>query len=143
MRVRTASGLDVEHPLDREGLIDNTLTVIVGMVGGVVIGIVGTFVLLVVTESLWSIPLGLVAWLGSTAYLVRRRFLLDAVAKAAYGVALVLLSVPVVALVLEGDLPTRGGVFITLLLVMAVPAGIAAAIGWVASRFVPSGDDRP
>lgn len=137
MNVSTASGTPVEHPLDPDGVVDNTLTVLVGILGGIVIGVVGTFVLLLLTESLWALAFGIAAWLGATAYLVRRRFVLDAVAKGAYGVAVVLLLVPVLAIVVDGGILERGGIFVVLLLVVVVPAGIAAGIGWFASRYVP------
>lgn len=135
--VATATSTPVEHPLDPEGPIDDTLTVIVGVLGGIFIGLVGTFVLLFLTQSLWSLLLGFVAWLGSTAYLVRRRYLLDTVSKTAYGIAAVFLTLPLIVVVLEGDLLTRTGVFVGLLVVVSIPAALAAAVGWFASRYVP------
>lgn len=130
-----------DQVLDPDGLVDNTLTSVVGIAGGLVVGFVGTVVLLVLTESAWAVVFGLVAWLGATAYLVRRRTVQAAVAKSGYAVALVLLLVPVVAVspfvTVEGGLGGRGSLFVVLLLVVAVPAGIAAAVGWVASQFVP------
>lgn len=135
--VLTASGTPVEHPLDPDGIMDNTLTVIVGLLGGLIVGVVGTIVLLFLTENLWGVGFGLVVWLGATAYLVRRRYLLDAVAKTAYSIAIVLLFVPLLALVLDGGLLARGGIFVLLLLIVGIPAGIAAGIGWFASRYVP------
>jgi hypothetical protein len=82
-------------------------------------------------------------WLVATAYLVRRRTVQGAVSKAGYAVALVLLSVPLVALSpfadIDGGLSGRGGLFVVLLVFVVVPAGIAATVGWVAGRFVPEG----
>ncbi|MFB6135848.1 MAG: zinc ribbon domain-containing protein [Halobacteriaceae archaeon] len=124
-----------------DGLVDDTLTVVVGIGGGIVVGAVGTAVLLLVTESGWALVLSLAAWLGVTAYLVRRRTVQDAVSKSGYAVAIVLSLVPVIALSpavsVDGGSGGRGGLFLVLLLFSAVPAGIAAAIGWAASRFVP------
>ena len=37
--------------LDPDGIVDNTLTVVVGIAGGVVVGIVGTIALLVIPEA--------------------------------------------------------------------------------------------
>lgn len=126
-----------------DGLVDDTLTVAVGIAGGIVIGLVGTVVLGIVTESGWAVAFGMVAWLGATAYLVRRRTVQAAVAKSGYGIALVLLSVPVIAFSpltsVDGGLGERGGLFVVLLVFVAVPAGVAAAVGWIASRFVPEG----
>jgi hypothetical protein len=39
----------------------------------------------------------------------------------------------------EGGLEGRIGGFVVLLVFVAVPAGIAAVVGFVASRFVPGG----
>jgi hypothetical protein len=134
---------DSEQLLAPDGLVDNTLTALVGIVGGVVVGVVGTIVLGFVTGSGWAVVFGLVAWLGATAYLVRCRTVQAAVAKSSYGVALVLLLVPVIALSpvspVDGGIEERGGLFLVLFVFVAVPAGIAATIGWVASRFVPEG----
>ena len=127
--------------LDDDGLVDNTLTVLVGIAGGIVVGLVGTGVLLAVTGSASALLFGLLAWLGSTAYLVRRRTVQGAVSKAGYAVAVVLLAVPFVAVSpvvdVEGGLEGRVGGFVVLLVLVAVPAGIAAVVGFVASRFVP------
>lgn len=125
-----------------EGLVDDTLTVLVGILGGIVVGAVGTVVLVIVTGSGWAIVFGLASWLGATAYLVRRRTVQGAVAATGYAVAIVLLAVPVIALSpvveVDGGIGERGGLFLVLLVFAAVPAGIAAAIGWVASQFVPA-----
>jgi hypothetical protein len=125
--------------LDPEGLIDDTLTVMVGFGGGLVVGFVGTLVLVAVTESVWAFPVGIIAWLLATAYLVRRRTVQEAVAKAAYGVALVLVLVPLVAFSpgSGGGLVERVTEFGGLLLVAAVPAALAAGVGFLVSRFVP------
>ncbi|MEF8756705.1 MAG: zinc ribbon domain-containing protein, partial [Halobacteriales archaeon] len=93
-----AAGGDTEQLLAPDGLLDDTLTVLVGIVGGIVVGLVGTSVLLAVTGSGWAVLLGLIAWLGATAYLVRRPTVQGAVAKSGYAVAVVLLLVPVIAL---------------------------------------------
>lgn len=135
--VATASGQPVEHPLDPEGVMDNTLTVIVGILGGFIIGTVGTILLLFLTESGLGVLFGLAVWLGGTAYLVRRRYLMDAVSKTAYGICLILLAVPVVSLAFDGTLASRGVAFSVLFLIVIVPAAITAGIGWFTSRYVP------
>jgi hypothetical protein len=135
----TAGGSD--QVLDPDGIVDNTLTVVVGIGGGMVVGFVGTAVLLALTGSGWAALFGLVTWLGSTAYLVRRRTVQGAISKGAYAVAVVLLVVPLVALSplasMDGGMVERGSLFVVLLVFVAVPAGIAALVGWVASKFVP------
>lgn len=137
----TSLDRDDERLLDPDGVVDNTLTAVVGIVGGLVVGIVGSIVLGVVTQSGWGYLLGVVAWLGSTAYLVRRRTVQGAISATGYAVTIVLLSVPVIALsplvAVDGGASERGGTFLVLLVFVAVPAAIAAAVGWVASRYVP------
>ena len=136
-----AAGRETEQLLAPDGLLDNTLTVLVGIVGGIVVGVIGTSVLLALTGSGWAVLLGLVAWLGATAYLVRRSTVQEAVAKSGYATAAVLLLVPVIALSpvlgVDGGIQERGGLFVVLAVFVGLPAGIAAAFGWVASRFVP------
>ena len=127
--------------LDPDGIVDNTLTVVVGILGGIVIGVVATVTLAIVTESLWGVLLGIVAWLGSTGYLVRRRTVQGAVEKSGYAAAVVLLLIPLVAFSplvgVEGGLTGRGSFFLAALVVVSVPAVIAAAVGWTAGRFAP------
>ena len=127
--------------LDPDGIVDNTLTVVVGIVGGVVVGIVATITLAVMTESVWGFLLGIVAWLGSTALLARQRTVQGAVEKSGYAVAVVLLLIPLVAFSpladVDGGLTGRGTFFLAALLAVSVPAGIAAVVGWVAGRFAP------
>jgi len=131
-------GTDDGQLLDPDGLVDNTLTVVVGIAGGIVVGLVGTTVLTVVTASPWALLFGFLAWLGATAYLVRLRTVQGAVSKTGYAVALVLLSVPVIAFspaaTVEGG---RGSLFVVLAMFVLVPAAVAAAVGWVAGLFVP------
>jgi len=136
-----------EQILDPEGLVDNTLTVVVGIVAGFVVGLVGIFVFLAATGSVWGLAFGVLVWLGSTAHLVRRRTVQGAISRGLYAVAIVFLLVPVVVLSpvmsVEGGLLDRVGGFVIFLLVMAVPAAIAAAVGYVVAQFVPeSGGNR-
>ena len=130
-----------DNLLDPEGLVDDTLTVVVGIAGGLVVGVLATFELLVLTGSAWGFVVGLVAWLGVTAYLVRRRTVQGAVAASGYAIAAALLLVPLLAFspvaTVEGGIQGRGGMFVTLAVFVLVPVAIAAAVGWVAARFVP------
>jgi hypothetical protein len=131
--------------LDPDGIVDNALTIAVGIGGGVVVGLVGTIVLGVATGSVWAIPFGVLAWLGSTAHLVRQRTVQGAISKTGYAIAIVLLAIPLItlspAVTIDGGLAGRGASFLILLVSMAFPASIAAAIGWIAGRFVPDAAD--
>jgi DNA-directed RNA polymerase subunit RPC12/RpoP len=127
--------------LDPEGIVDNSLTTVVGFVGAIVAALVTTFVLGVATGSGWALVVGLFVLLGAAGYLVRRRTVQEAIAKSGYLVALVFLSLPVVAISplvdIDGGPEDRAALFVVLLIFAAIPAAVAAAVGWVASRFVP------
>lgn len=124
--------------LDPEGLLDDSLTVIVGILGGLVIGVVATVALLFITASVLAL-LGVVIWLLSTAYLVRRRTVQGAISRAAYGLAIVLVLVPVIPLspVVETNAAGRATGFFVLLVVVGIPAGILAGIGYAVSLYGP------
>jgi len=141
------SGEDEGEPfLAPEGLVDDTLTVVVGIGGGLVVGFVGTVALAVTTESGWGILVGVAAWLGSTAYLVRQRTVQGAVAKSGYAVAAVLLLLPLVAfspaMEVDGGLRGRVTFFVVAFIGVLFPAGLAAGLGYVAGQFVPEEADE-
>jgi len=139
----TASRSDTDGPLlDPESAVDDTLTAVTGILAGLVIGLVGTFTLLFASaNAAVGLGLGLVAWLGSPAYLVRRRSVVGAISHGAYGVAIVLLLVPLMMLSPAIDSTGVGDRvvgFLSLLVGVGIPAGIAAAVGFVVSRFDPA-----
>lgn len=140
-------GADDDPLLDPEGLVDDTLTTVVGAVAGVFIGFVTFVTVILTTDSVgFGAALGLVAWLGGTGHLVRRHSVLGAVSRGAYGVALVLFLVPLVMLgpnVEGGDLAGRVVGFLLLLGVVAVPAAFVAGVGYVVSRFAPEPEPEP
>jgi hypothetical protein len=135
-------GTPDEQLLDPDGIVDDTLTIVVGIAAGVVVGVVLTIELLAMTGSPWALLAGLVGWLGATAYLVRHRTVQGAVAASGYAIALVLLLIPVVAFSpvadVEGGLAERGGLFLALATFVVVPVFVAALLGWLASRFLPA-----
>jgi len=126
--------------LDPDGIVDGTLTVLVGLGSGVVIGLIATIVLTILAGATGAL-LGVLVWLGSTAYLVRRRTVQGAVAKSGYAAAVVLLMLPLVffspSAEVDGGVVERITGFGTLFFVMLFPAAVVAGIGWVAGRFVP------
>ncbi|AGN00514.1 hypothetical protein L593_02815 [Salinarchaeum sp. Harcht-Bsk1] len=142
----TATSVD-QHDglLDPQGIVDDALTVVVGILGGIVVGLVATVVLLILTGSGWALLFGFVGWLGATAYLVRRRTVQGAISKSAYAVAAVFLLIPLVVaspvIHVEGGVEDRVEGFLVLLVLVAFPAGVAAVVGFVAARFVPEEAD--
>lgn len=134
------SGTSDDRLLDPDGIVDDSLTVLVGVVGGLVVGLVGGIVLGILTGHWIGLLLGMVAWLGATAYLVRRPSVQAAVSKTGYAVAGILLLVPLIAVAPgagNATLTEQAILFVMTLGFVAPLAGVAAAVGWVASRFVP------
>jgi hypothetical protein len=126
--------------LDPDGIVDNTLTVVVGIVAGIVVGIVATIAIVATTTSAWAIPVGILVWLGSTAYLSRRRTVQGAIAHGFYSIGVVLLLLPFIAFSPGIEATTIGDrvtIFVTVFLGLAIPAGIAAVLGFIVSRLVP------
>jgi hypothetical protein len=127
--------------LDPDGTVDNTLTVAVAIVSGVVIGIASTVVAAFLLGGGVGLLVGLLVWLGATAIIARQRTVQGAISLGGYSVATVFLSMPLVAFSpatnVEGGVEGRLVSFLLLLVFALVPAGIAATIGWFADRFVP------
>ena len=127
--------------LDPDGAGSTFLTAGVGLVGGFV---VGTLLLVFVTGMLSAtlgIATGFLVWLGTTIYFAKRRTVQEAVSKAAYGVALSLLLyalIPFSSTWEANSLSTRLTDFVILLVILAIPVGIIAGVGYLASRYVPT-----
>ncbi|PSQ44085.1 hypothetical protein BRD17_04790 [Halobacteriales archaeon SW_7_68_16] len=136
---KKGEGSDVAGPrgqlIDPDGTVDNTLTVIVGIAGGLVIGILATVLAGLVFQSLPALlGGGVAAWILSTAYLVRRRTVQGALSRSAYGVALVVLlfvALPIKSLVRTRTFEPAALLFIVL------GATVPALVGYLASWFVP------
>lgn len=97
----TSAG-DGEDWLDRyfgpDGLIDDSLTVVIGVVVGVVCGFVALVVFGVVVGGGIGLLAGLGAWVGVTAWVARQYSVFGAVRSGCYALAVALLALPVVAL---------------------------------------------
>lgn len=129
--------------LDPDGLLDDTLTTIVGLGGGLLVGVIGTVALLFITSSSWALLVAVPAWLVATFHLARQDTVHEAIARTAYGVAIVLLLVPFIVFGPSSEgtpLGDRIVVFLVMLGGVAIPAAIAAGIGYGVSRFVPGSE---
>jgi hypothetical protein len=126
-----------ESLLDPDGLLDNSLTVVVGIIGGLVIGLIELLVVTGVLSVGWGFAVGILAWLGATAYLVQRRTVQEAISKAAYGIAIAIMSFPLIVFSSTWDTNTQGLDFVILAVICAFPAAIVAVVGFVAGRFIP------
>jgi len=120
--------------LDPDGLLDNSLTVVVGIGAGIVIGLISLFVFGIAFGGT-GVLLAFVAWLGSTAYLARRRTVFDAVRDGAFGLAAVLVIAGIGASV---GTVTSGNSVVAALVVL-VPfvffAGLVAGTGYAIGTF--------
>lgn len=124
--------------LDPEGIVDNTLTVIVGIVAGLVIGMISMIMLGVATDSGWGVLLGFVAWLGSTAHLVRRYTVQGAISHAGYALAIVLALIPFIAALAGGPgIEDRLSNLFAALMFVSIPAVISAVVGLIAGKIAP------
>ena len=68
-----------EYLLDPEGILDNTLTLGVGLAAGVLASVILAFGLFLVLHSLWGILLGLVGGIAVTAQIARQPSVSDGV----------------------------------------------------------------
>lgn len=132
---------DGSQVLDPDGTVDTLLTIAVGIGGGLVVGLLGMIVLGALTGSGWAVPFGVLVWLGATVYIGRQRSVQGAIAKTGFATAGALALIPLWAVSpfggAEGGLLERAGLFVTMFVGVAVPAGFAAGVGWIASRFTP------
>lgn len=123
------------HP---DGLLDDTLTTVVGVVAGVVAGILVTTAVVFALPGGWPFLVGVVAWVGVTVAVVRNRSMAGGASTACYLVALALLALPVVlggtAPMAESGVENQVG-FAVVLAVFAWPvAGVLAVVGWLVGR---------
>lgn len=123
--------------LDPDGLLDTLLTGVVGIIGGLLIGFLGTIVLTGLVMASVGVVAGFLLWIGATYYLLTCGTVQEAISKAAYGVAIGVLSIPLIVFGWAWDTNTLLFDFVLFLLVCAFLAIIPAAIGFLAGRFVP------
>jgi len=127
--------------LGPDGFIDDSLTVLLGLVAGVVIGFGTLFVVGITTGSAVSALVGLAAWLLSTVVIARQRTVLGALRLSCYAVAALLLLGPVAALSpevgVDGGVWDRIVLFVIAEVAVAIPAAIIAVIGYAAGKARP------
>ncbi|EMA54589.1 zinc ribbon domain-containing protein [Halococcus thailandensis] len=130
-----------ERPLlDPDGAGSTFLTVVVGLVGGFVIGVLLLVFVTGMLSATLGIATGFLVWLGTTIYFARRRTVQEAVSKAAYGIALALLLyalIPFSSTWEANSLSTRLTDFVGLLVILAIPVAVVAGVGYLAGRYVP------
>src|SRR5699024_9332264 len=123
--------------LDPDGLVDNSLTVVVGIVGGFVIGFIELFVGTAILSVGIGFAIGILVWLGATAYLVRLRTVQETFSKAAYGIAIAIMPFSLIVFGPTWESSSIGAritEFIIVFVFCAVPATIVAGVGYLVGR---------
>jgi hypothetical protein len=126
-----------ESLLDPDGILDDLLTVVVGIIGGFVIGLTESFVVATLLFFHLGLAVGILVWLGATAYLIQCRTVQEAISKAAYSIAIAIMSVSLIVFSPGWGTGSQALTFVILVVICAIPAVIAGGIGLLAARFVP------
>jgi hypothetical protein len=101
------------------------------------VGAVGTFALVIMTESFAGVLLGLVGWLAFTVYVGRQRTVQAAVARTLQGLAVALLLFPFIVFSPAVDGGGVGGRFIGFIIsfiVVGIPAALLVGASFVVRR---------
>ena len=126
-----------DRRLDPDGLLDGSLTLLVGLGGGAIVGVLTFLLVGIATQSGGSIvPAGL-AWLAGTGYFATRERVGEALKYGCYAVALLLVLLPVISFapaVKGGNFAGRVFLFLVAELLFGVFAIVLAGIGHVAGR---------
>lgn len=142
--IATIEGLDfLDRWLAPDGWLDDSLTVVVGVVAGVVVGFLTLLVGGVLAGGTVGGLGGLVAWIGATSYLARRRTIFGAVHGACYAVAGLLVLVPLIAFTdatTGGTVAGRVILFVVGELVFGLVAAFLFGVGYVAGKRRPDSD---
>lgn len=133
-----------------DGLLDDSLTVVVGAGAGLLAGVVAFFVALFATGNAVSLLAGFVVWLAVTAVLVRQRTVFGAVRLGCYALAVLLLVAPVTALSpvvgVDGGFGSRVALVLIFEALALIPVAVLLVAGFLAGRARPdeeSGDGAP
>lgn len=130
------------HP---EGVLDDSLTVVLGIVVGLICGFVALIVVGATAGGAPGFLAALLAWVGVTGWLARQYSLFGAVRGGCYALAVALLALPIIALTDAAEGGTFGGQVILFLVsevVIAVFALPLVGIGYVAGRRRPDPNAR-
>jgi F0F1-type ATP synthase assembly protein I len=128
---------DDKSLIDPDGILNDLSTVVVGNTGGFIIGLIESFVVGTLLFFDLGLVVGILVWLGATVYLVQRRTVQEVISKAAYGIAIAILSVPLIVFS-PGWGTGKVLNFILLTVICVIPAAIVGGIGLLAARFVPT-----
>lgn len=110
-----------------DSVLDDSLTVLVGIVAGAIIGVLSLVILALGTLHWLGLLAASLVWIGSTAYLTRRRTVRDALRVSAYAVAVLLVIVPAVSF--SGAM--KGGTFGGQVVLFVIGEVISGSLGVV------------
>ena len=124
-----------------DGLLDDSLTVVVGAGAGLLAGVLALFVVLVATGHEVALLAGFVVWLAVTAVLVRQRTVFGAVRLGCYALAVLLLVAPVTALspvvTVDGGFGSRVALVLIFEALALIPVAVLLVAGFLAGRARP------
>lgn len=129
------------HP---DGFLDDSLTLLVGVVAGVIAGTLATFAVVWALPAAWPFLVGGVAWLGVTVAVARNRTVFDAAEVAGYLLALVLVALP---LTVSATAPmadpgeSRLGLAVVLAVFAWPVAAVLAGVGRILGGFGAEDDE--
>lgn len=125
--------------LDSNGLLDRAVIVVIAVITGFVSGVPVWLVVSGVSVGV-GLAAGILVWIGAGAYLIRRRTLNAAVSKAAYVIAIAIMSVSLVVFTptWRSDVVVTLPVdFVLLAVLCAIPAAVVGGVGVLAERYIP------
>lgn len=143
-RDRAGDRLDRLLEPDPDGIVDNALTAVLGLVAGVCCGAAALLVFGTVGGGLAGVVAALAAFVGVTWWTARRASVFGAVRAACYALAVALVALPVVALTDAAKGGTLGGQVLLFLvgeLVFGAVAAALAGIGYSVGRRRPDPGD--
>ena len=121
--------------LGPDGWIDNSLTIVVAVAAGTVLGPLTAVVLGLLTGSLWSVAVGLGVWLGATASLANQRTVYGAVRGGCFGIAGLLLVLPVAFVLWVSERPlAQLDAFLAFELIVGLVVGPLLVVAILAGR---------
>lgn len=121
--------------LGPDGWVDNSLTIVIAMGAGFLIGPLVAIVLALLTGSFWSIAVGFVVLIGSTAFLANQRTVYGTVRGGCFGISGLLVVLPVGFIYWISDRPlTQLDVFLAFEFAVGLVAVPLVILGILAGR---------
>lgn len=129
----------IEEILDPDGRLDKAVIVVIAVVAGFVVGVLVVFAVVGFSTG-GGLVAGILAWFGAGAYLTRRQTLNAAISKAAYSIAIGIISLSLLVFAptwRANSTSTLSVDFASLAVLLAIPAAVVTGMGVLAGRYNP------